>query len=164
PHNIQEAWPHPSRRYLYVTWSSNINGAGEHGVTALRIDPATGALQPHGKPVTLPWRSVFMSVDTSGNYLVIAHNQPSRATGHRIAPDGALGAVVPQSADLDFGVYAHNVRVDPSGKMVVLVTRGNGPTPTKPEDPGALKVFAYKDGILTNHASIAPGGGINFQP
>src|SRR5262249_50227483 len=58
----------------------------------------------------------------------------------------------------------HNVRVDPSDRMVVLVTRGNGPTATKPEDPGALKVFAYKDGILTNRASIAPDGGFNFQP
>src|SRR5678816_3883592 len=49
PQNVQEAWPHPSRRYLYVTWSNNVAGAeGRHGVTAFRIDPATGALQPHG--------------------------------------------------------------------------------------------------------------------
>jgi len=56
------------------------------------------------------------------------------------------------------------VRVDPSNRMVVLITRGNGPTSTKPEDPGALKVFGYKDGVLSNRASIAPGGGYNFQP
>ena len=43
------------------------------------------------------------------------------------------------------------------------MARGNGPTPSKPEDPGALKVFGYKDGVLTNRASIAPGGGLNFQ-
>jgi 6-phosphogluconolactonase (cycloisomerase 2 family) len=48
--------------------------------------------------------------------------------------------------------------------MVILITRGNGPTATKPEDPGALKVFGYKDGVLTNRASIALGGGYNFQP
>jgi 6-phosphogluconolactonase (cycloisomerase 2 family) len=48
--------------------------------------------------------------------------------------------------------------------MVFLVTRGNGPTATKAEDPGAVKVFGYKDGVLTNRASIAPGGGYNFQP
>jgi 6-phosphogluconolactonase (cycloisomerase 2 family) len=47
--------------------------------------------------------------------------------------------------------------------MVILVTRGNGPTSTKPEDPGALKIFGYKDGLLTNRLSIAPGGGFNFQ-
>jgi 6-phosphogluconolactonase len=47
--------------------------------------------------------------------------------------------------------------------MVILMTRGNGPTPTKPEDPGALKLFSYKDGALANRISIAPGGGFNFQ-
>jgi len=34
--------------------------------------------------------------------------------------------------------------------------RGNEGTPTKPEDPGALKVFEYKNGVLTNEVSIAP--------
>lgn len=48
--------------------------------------------------------------------------------------------------------------------MAILVTRGNGPSGNKPEDPGALKIFSYKDGLLMNRASIAPGGGLNFQP
>jgi 6-phosphogluconolactonase len=149
PENVQEAWPHPSRRYLYVTWSSNVGGAGgRHGVTAFRIDPATGALQPHGPPISLAARAVFMSVDISGSNLVVAHNQPSGATVHRIAADGMLGAAVPQAANLDFGVYAHNVRVDPSNQMVIIVTRGNGPTATRPEDPGALKVFGPVRGEL----------------
>jgi 6-phosphogluconolactonase (cycloisomerase 2 family) len=105
-----------------------------------------------------------MNVDIPGNHIVVAYNVPSGATVHRIAADGTLGAPVPQAADLDFGVYAHQVRVDPSNRMVIVVTRGNGPTAKKPEDPGALKVFGYKDGVLTNRASIAPGGGYNFQP
>jgi 6-phosphogluconolactonase (cycloisomerase 2 family) len=164
PENVQEAWPHPSRRYLYVTWSSNPAGPGQHGVTAFRIDPGTGALQTHGPPVSLLARSVFMSVDIPGHNLVIAHNLPSGMTVHRIASDGTLGAAVPQAANLDFGVYGHQVRVDPSNQMVILVARGNGPAATTPEDPGALKVFGYGDGVLTNRASIAPGGGYNFQP
>jgi len=105
-----------------------------------------------------------MTVDIPGNHLVIAYNEPSGATVHRIAADGTIGGAVPQVAGLDFGVYAHQVRVDPSNGMVILITRGNGPTTTKPEDPGALKVFGYKDGVLSNRASIAPGGGYNFQP
>jgi len=44
------------------------------------------------------------------------------------------------------------------------VTRGNGPTKTKPEDRGAVKVFSYADGVLKNLASIAPNGGVDFQP
>jgi 6-phosphogluconolactonase (cycloisomerase 2 family) len=165
PQNVQEAWPHPSRRYLYVTWSNNVGGAaGQHGVTAFRIDPASGALRPHGQPISLAARSVFITADIPGNHIVVAYNQPSGATVHRIAPDGTLGAAVPQPADLDFGVYAHQVRMDPSNRMVIVIARGNGPTATKPEDPGALKVFGYRDGVLTNRASIAPGGGYNFQP
>jgi 6-phosphogluconolactonase (cycloisomerase 2 family) len=165
PQNVQEAWPHPSRRYLYVTWSNNVGGkAGRHGVTAFRIDPAHGTLESHGLPISLAARSVFMTVDFPGNYILIAYNEPSGATVHRISTDGTLGAEVPQPAGLDFGVYAHQVRVDASNRMVVLITRGNGPTLAKPEDPGALKVFGYKDGVLSNRASIAPGGGYNFQP
>ena len=165
PQNVQEAWPHPSRRYLYVAWSNNVPGAeGRHGVTAFRIDPATGALAPHGQPISLPARSVFITLDAPGKNLIAASNDPSSATVNRVAADGTLGAAVRQSRDLDFGIYAHQVRMDPSNRMVVIITRGNGPTAAKPEDPGALKVFGYKDGILSNRASIAPGGGYNFQP
>jgi 6-phosphogluconolactonase (cycloisomerase 2 family) len=164
PQNVQEAWPHPSRSYLYVAWSNNLRGAaGRHGVTAFRIDPASGALQPHGEPISVAARSVFLTADIPGKHIVVAYNEPSGATVHRIAGDGTLGAPVPQPAGLDFGVYAHQVRVDPSNRMVILVTRGNGPTATKPEDPGALKVFGYKDGVLTNRAPVAPAGGYNFQ-
>jgi 6-phosphogluconolactonase (cycloisomerase 2 family) len=48
--------------------------------------------------------------------------------------------------------------------MAILVTRGNGPTRVKAEDPGAIKVFGYHDGALSNRLSIAPAGGFNFQP
>jgi len=165
PANVQEAWPHPSRKFLYVAWSSNGGGpGGRHGVTAFARDAKSGALSQHGSPIALVSRAVFLTVDIPGRYLVVAHNNPSAATVHRIEADGGLGARVAQAAGLDFGVYAHQVRVAPSNRMVVLVTRGNGPTATKKEDPGALKVFGYKDGVLSNRASIAPGGGYGFQP
>jgi 6-phosphogluconolactonase (cycloisomerase 2 family) len=165
PDNVQEAWPHPSGKYLYVAWSNNAAGeTGHHGVTAFRVDGGTGALHPHGRPVTVAARSVFLTVDVPGRHVIVAYNQPSRATVHRIAADGTLGGEVKQSPALDFGVYAHQVRAHPSGGMVVVVTRGNATTAEKPEDPGALKVFAYKDGVLGNRASIAPDGGRNFQP
>ena len=44
------------------------------------------------------------------------------------------------------------------------MTRGNEATPAKAEDPGALKVFDYKKGLLTNEVSIAPNGGKEFGP
>lgn len=171
PGNVQYVWPHPSRQYLYVAWSDGgpsgaagrPTGGRNHGVHAFRID-ASGALQSHGQPVALPSRPVHISADISGANLLVAHTEPSAVTVYRIGANGTLGAPVKQPATLDAGIYAHQVRVDPSNRLVILVTRGNAPTRGKPEDPGALKVFTYKDGLLANLASIAPGGGFNFQP
>src|ERR1700674_5819109 len=46
PAAVQYAWPHASRRYLYVASSSSAAGYGtagtEHHVTAFAIDPKTG--------------------------------------------------------------------------------------------------------------------------
>ena len=44
------------------------------------------------------------------------------------------------------------------------MTRGNDPSATAPEDPGALKVFKYNDGELSDCVSIAPNGGYGFGP
>src|SRR5437016_633705 len=162
PDNVQYAWPHPSSQYLYVAWS-NGSGADHHGVSAFRID-ATGALRPLGKPVSLAARPVHITIDIPGTHLLVAYNDPSGVTVHGLAPDGTILSAVKQTAALDFGIYGHQVRVDPSDHMVILVTRGNGPARGKPEDPGALKVFSYKNGMLANRASIAPNKGYGFQP
>ena len=174
PGNIQEAWPHPSMQILYVAWSNggpsyatlstdSVSKGDRHGVSAFRIDPASGVLQTLGQPAPLPSRPIHVTVDISGTHVLTAHNDPSGVTVHRINPDGTIGALVPEPAELDVGVYAHQVRVDSSNTTVILVTRGNGPTAAKPEDPGALRIFDYNDGVLANRASIAPGGGFNFQ-
>jgi 6-phosphogluconolactonase len=173
PANVQEATQHPSKRYLYVAWSnggpSNLPpdsaapSGSQHGLSAFRIDPASGALLPHGQPAALPSRPIHVTTDIPGTHVLAAYNDPSGLTVHQIEPDGTIGSQVKQPQPLDVGIYGHQVRVEPSNNMVILMTRGNGPTPTKPEDPGALKLFNYKDGVLTNRVSIAPGGGFNFQ-
>jgi len=56
------------------------------------------------------------------------------------------------------------VRTTPDNRLAILVTRGNEGTPSKPEDPGALKVFDYRNGVLTNEVSVAPNGGKGFGP
>ena len=170
PDSVTEAWPHPSRKFLYVAWSNGITGSivpsgqkSPHGLTAFRINPGTGALHPHGDPVSLPERPVFTTTDIDGSHIIVAYNDPSAVTVHTIKTDGTLGPPVPSGAPVDVGVYAHQVRMDPSNQAVILVTRGNGPTANKPEDPGAIKVFNYKNGVMTDRQSVAPGGGFNFQ-
>ena len=169
PANVQYAWPHPSAHFLYVASSSGGPGSRgvqgtEHYLTALRVDPATGALQAHGPSAALPSRPIHMSLDRTGAYALTAYNNPSGVTVHRINADGTVGEEVKQTAALDGGIYGHQVRATPANNAVILVTRGNAAAAGKPEDPGALKVYAFKDGQLTNRASIAPNGGYGFGP
>jgi 6-phosphogluconolactonase (cycloisomerase 2 family) len=98
-----------------------------------------------------------------GTHVITAHNEPSGLVVHRILADGTVGEEVKQAAKLDFGIYGHQVRVDPSNQTVILVTRGNGPTATKPEDPGALRIFNYKNGVLSARQTVAPNGGFGYQ-
>lgn len=173
PANVQEAWLHPLRRYLYVAWSNGgasyqpsggVTPKGDqHGVSAFQIDSASGALLLRGQPASLPSRPIFITTDMDGTHLLAAYNDPSGLSVHRILSDGTIGTQVQPAGPLDFGIYGHQVRVDPSSQTVILVTRGNGPTATKAEDPGALKIFSYKNGLLANKLSIAPGGGFGYQ-
>ena len=94
----------------------------------------------------------------------MAFNNPSALRVYRINPDLTPGDEVLQPGPIDAGIFAHQVRVTPDNTLAILVTRGNEGTPTRAEDPGALKVFAYKHGVLTNEVSIAPNGGKAFGP
>jgi 6-phosphogluconolactonase (cycloisomerase 2 family) len=168
PAGVQYAWPHGSRRYLYVASSSSASGYGkagtEHHVTAFHIDPASGALTPHGQPIPLPTRPIHISTDIPSEFILVAFNNPSALRVYRINKDFTPGEEVKQPGPIDAGIFAHQVRVTPDNRLAILVTRGNEGTPAKAEDPGALKVFDYKNGALTNEVSIAPNGGKEFGP
>ena len=167
PALIQYAWQHPTKHVLYVASSNFVpmgKPDGRHHLTALHIDPETGALTPFGDPVPIRARPINISVDHSGTWLLTAYNIPSSMTVHRIAPDGSIGDEAKQAAQIDGGIFAHQIRPFPSNAALILVTRGNNAAGGKPEDPGALKVKAFKDGQVSDIASIAPGGGYGFGP
>lgn len=162
----QYAWPHASRRYLYVACgvSNNLQASSQQYLTALRIDSETGSLCMHGEPVQLPARPVHLSTDIPSEHVLVAFNAPSDLRVFRINEDATVGQEIAQPAVADCGIYAHQIRVTPDNRHAVLVTRGNDATATKPEDPGALKMFDYDRGMLSNETSIAPNGGIGFGP
>src|SRR2546427_905883 len=168
PAGVQYAWPHVSRRYLYVATSSSASGYGpagtEHHVTPFRIDPPTRALTKHGEAIRLPTRPIHMCTDIPSENILVAFNNPSALRVYRINPDFTPGEEVKHPGPIDAGIFAHQVRVTPDNRLAILVTRGNEGTPAKAEDPGALKVFDYKNGVLTNEVSIAPNGGKEFGP
>ena len=172
PGFVQEAWAAPSAPVLYVAWSnggasyagSGVAGPGNrHGLTAFQVDARSGALRIHGAPASLRARPIHISGDVPGTHLLVAYNDPSGISVHSINGDGTVGAEAPQPGNLDVGIYGHQVRATPAGGSVILVTRGNQSTKTTREDPGAVKVFRYDNGKLTNLASIAPSGGIGFR-
>ena len=172
PGFVQEAWASPLTPFLYVAWSNggtSYSGSGvepngdRHGVTAFRIDPASGALRAQGAPASLRARPIYITGDVSAQHLLVAYNDPSGISVHNINNDGTVGSEVPQAGKIDAGIYAHQVRVVPGNRTVILVTRGNQATGTTPEDPGALKVFRYDAGQLSNEVSIAPSKGIGFR-
>jgi len=170
PSNVQYAWPHPSRQFLYVSTSDSASGnttvpGKVHRLCAVRVG-ANGELHMHGEPQALSTRPIHNSVDATGSYVLTAYNNPSSITVHRINPDGTVGALVEQTARLDTGIFAHQALTTPSNRAVTLVTRGNDAERGKPEDPGAIKIFKFKDGALSPGASIAVGGkgGLGYGP
>ena len=172
PANIHYAWPHRSGRYLYVASSDSASGVGgvvgtKHHVTALAIDPASGALSPHGAPIALPTRPIHMTTDIPSEHVLVAFSNPSGLKVYRIVyriADGAAAAEVMQPDEIDPGIYGHQVRVSLDNRKVILVTRGHDAAAGKPEEPGALKVFDYDAGKLSNEVSVAPNGGYGFGP
>jgi 6-phosphogluconolactonase len=169
PANIHYCWPHASGRYLYAATSDSASGIGgvvgtKHHVTAWRIDPASGALSSHGEPIALPTRPIHMTLDIPSEHILVAFSNPSGLQVYRINPDMGPGAQVTQSEPIDPGIYGHQVRVTLDNRKVILVTRGHDAAGGKPEEPGALKVFDYAGGALTNEASVAPNGGYGFGP
>jgi 6-phosphogluconolactonase len=169
PANVHYAWPHASRQFLYVATSDSASGIGgfvgdKHQVSAFRIDPASRALIPHGDPIALPTRPIHMTSDIPSQNLLVAFSNPSGLRVYRVNPDGTPGAEVVQPGTTDPGIYGHQVRVSLDNRLVILVTRGHDAASGKPEEPGALKVFHYDNGLLKNEVSVAPGGGLGFGP
>jgi 6-phosphogluconolactonase len=169
PANVHYAWPHASRGILYVASSDSASGIGgvvgqRHNVTALRIDPATGALSQHGSPIALPTRPIHMTSDIPSQNLLVAFSNPSGLRVYRINEDGTPGTEVVQQEPIDPGIYGHQVRVSLDNRLAILVTRGHDAAGAKPEEPGALKVFRYRNGNLTGEVSVAPNRGFGFGP
>jgi 6-phosphogluconolactonase (cycloisomerase 2 family) len=68
----------------------------KHHVTALRIDPASGALTPHGDQIPLPTRPIHMTTDIPSDHLLVAFSNPSAIRVYRVNRDATPGEEVRQ--------------------------------------------------------------------
>jgi 6-phosphogluconolactonase (cycloisomerase 2 family) len=166
PSIVQCAVPHVSRRYMYVACSSQRMEpeSPHHCLMALRIDAQTGCLHTDGEPVELPARPIHLTTDILSENILVAFNSPSGLRIFSINSDFTIGCEIPQPGLIDRGFYAHQIRVTPDNRHAILVTRGSDAMATRPEDPGALKMFDYEQGVLSNGVSVAPNGGFGFGP
>ena len=141
-----------------------MGAAGDkHHVTAFRVNEASAAPTPHGQSIPLPTRPIHMT-DVPSEHLLVAFSNPSAIRVYRVNPDASPGVEVRQPGPIDAGIYGHQVRVSPDNRLAILVARGHDAAAGKPEEPGALKVFQYRDGLLTDEVSVAPNGGYGFGP
>lgn len=166
PANAQYACATSSPRRLYV--ASSDGGPGRQGsvhyLTSFEIDERTPSLRRSGDDIALRQRPIHISTDADSAHVLVAYNEPSTITVHRLLRDGGVGAEVGQPSDLDAGIYAHEVRVTSSNRTAIVVARGNDPRGGKAEEPGALKVFTYADGVLHHRDSVSPSRGVGFGP
>ncbi len=165
PEGLQYLWRHASKPFLYAACSDGRPGfkGTKHFACALRMDPS-GAVSLHGDVVPLPSRPVHISTDRDSRYALVAYPAPSGIGVHPIAEDGTLGAAIPQAPFPPLAKTAHQILITPDNRLAVFPLRGNHAEGDKPEDPGALVIFDYRDGRLAHRQTIAPDGGLGFGP
>lgn len=110
----------PARKHLYVC--NEDDGAGG-GVTAFAID-AQGSLTRLNHQAGSDSGFTSLAVHPSGNWIAGASYSGGSASLFSLLPDGALGNEV-GSADFGNQAQSHCVAYDPSGKFLLVPTKGN---------------------------------------
>jgi 6-phosphogluconolactonase len=153
PATVQYAWPNRARTRLYLALSQMGPAAKEkrpdHFLEAYEILP-DGRLKKSGPSVRLTHRPLFITLDAEEQHILLAYNDPSALTVHRIAPNGDVGEAIAQG-DLRLGPFVHQVRVSPSGKFVIAPACAHHETGV---DPGSISVLAYSGGRLAPSARL----------
>ncbi len=164
PVGVQYAWRHASKPLLYVACSDGGLGAtgSTHVLCTLEID-RDGGLSTYADAIPLRWRPVHVTTDGDSRHVLVTYNDPSRVDVWRIGEDGIVGDAIAQP-ELRMGKTAHQARVTPANDRVIVPVRGTDPGHGRPEDPGSIEVFDYRDGRLAHRQSIAPDGGFGFGP
>lgn len=131
-----------------------------HYLQAVKLDAKTGDMTANGAVVALPDRPINTTLDKTATHIVAAYNRSATMGVYNINKDGSVGTAVAQPGKIDAGIYPHQVRVSPSGQVIIAVGRGNDATANKREDIGRFSIFSYKDGVLTPKQTVFQSAGI----
>ncbi len=162
----------PQHRYLYaVSEIQESNGQPGGGVSAYAVDAATGGLTFLNQQTTRGTGPCHLSVDKTGQYLLVANYGSGSVAMYPILEDGQLGAmsdfVQHEGSSIDpqrqQGPHAHSIMIDPANRYAF--------TP----DLGMDKVMIYQldltnGKLLPNEqpfVQVKPGSGprhFDFHP
>jgi 6-phosphogluconolactonase len=152
----------PGGKFLYAgNRMDNFNGERGGAVSAFAVDPASGHLTLLNQKSSHGDGPCHLSVDATGNVLLVANYTSGSLQTFRLNPDGSLGADASHVQHLGSSVnpsrqsspHAHFICADPSNRFALAC------------DLGLDKVMIYqlnpKDGTLTTNssASVPPGSG-----
>jgi 6-phosphogluconolactonase len=165
--NVQFGWFDPAHAHLYVGATT----ASSHYFYAYTVDPTSGLLTALGSPLLSPnGRVINLTVSPDDKYLLSVHNATETYSVFALNGDSTIGSLVSQldGGDVNVGAYLHQVRVDPTGKYVILCDRGNDPktvttdagVTSVPEAFGHLLVFSFASGVLSPVQTITSSSGV----
>ena len=143
---------HPNRRFLYA-----VNETGEGAVSSFALDAEAGTLTFLNLESTLSEGPCYISIDPSGNFVLVANYSGGAVSVLPIREDGSLGpisSIVQHSGELGPNkdrqekAHAHCILPDPTGKFILATDLGldqvlvyrleNGKL--KPNDPAAAQM------------------------
>lgn len=137
----------PSREHLYVA------SVVPDTVTAFSIDHATGGLTPVGAAVDVGIRPVYVAVDPTDSWLVVASYGGNQVQTHAISGDGTFsGATASEESP---GTNPHAVLIHPSGNWAFV--------PVTNQSPNSLVAqygFDVATGELTPNGAADAGAGV----
>jgi 6-phosphogluconolactonase len=158
------------RRFLYaVNEIEKLNGKTGGGVSALAIDPASGALRFLNQQPSHGVHPCHLCLDRTGRFVLVANYSSGSVAMFPVEADGTIGpaADVVQhqgssvNSERQEGPHAHSVTVDPANRYALVA------------DLGLDRVVVYRLDlehrklIPTSHVSTAPGAGprhVDFHP
>ncbi len=155
---------HPSRKFLYaVNELDHFNGRKGGGVSALRIEPASGTLTLLNQQSSVGSGPCHLTVDRTGKNVLVANYNSGSVACLPIQADGSLSAAAAfiqhEGKSVDSGrqegPHAHSINLDFANRFAIVA------------DLGLDRVFVYKldtgKGTLTPNeppfATVAPGSG-----
>lgn len=155
---------HPDGKHLYAVGEiDDFNGKKTGGVSALEIEPASGALKLLNQQSSGGAGPCHLIVDGAGKNVLTANYGGGSVACLPIAADGKLGPassfIQHQGSSVNKqrqeGPHAHSINLDPAGKFAIAA------------DLGLDKLLVYRfdaaGGKLTAHdppsVSVPPGGG-----